>query len=314
MLNMNIEELKSDLQYLYNNDQISVVVYVLLKNKQHKKLDISKDALGSLKSVFMNRLNEQIIQKQDISILNLSDADERTNAIYLCDLDIPEGLNCLDEVLDSDDLDKFNFKNDNISNIKAFIIKIGNHSKQLVLYKTLAPVNVFGRSSFFLAKRNERFEQIEDEFLRISSNFEFMKINGKLLIIDLEILEKSFGFHAIITKEAANGIQAIKDINILENIEVLEELISDITYARKLTKIGKSSPVIKANLPNESVIQFCKQFPNLKDKIRFNSDENKILLDTNVSKNLFIQLLMDNFLTSELTHFHYKSIAKDDAE
>jgi hypothetical protein len=37
-------------------------------------------------------------------------------------------------------------------------------------------------------------------------------------------------------------------------------------------------------------------------------------LDTKVSKDLFINLLMDNFLTSELTKFHYASIAKDSVE
>jgi hypothetical protein len=312
---MNIEELKTDLQDLCNNNQTSIVVFVLMKNGssfQHKKLNIEKKSLGSLKALFTNNLNEKVVTQTDISLLNLSESDERSNAIYLYDLEIPEGLACLEQVLDSDNLDFFNFKYDNLANVKAFIIKIGNHSKQVVLYKTLAPVNVYGRSSFFLGKKdNERFEKIEDEFLRISPNFQFMRINDLLLIFDLKTLEKFFGFHDVITREARNGIQAIKDIDILEDSEILEELIVDVKYARKFTKIAKSSPVIKANIPNESIIKFCKEFPKLKGKIRFNSSENKIRLDTKISKDLFIQLLMDNFLTSELTSFHYTSVAKD---
>ncbi|WP_240068822.1 hypothetical protein [Enterobacter hormaechei] len=34
-------------------------------------------------------------------------------------------------------------------------------------------------------------------------------------------------------------------------------------------------------------------------------------LDTKVSKDLFIKILMDDFLTSQLTQFYYESLAKD---
>ena len=100
-------------------------------------------------------------------------------------------------------------------------------------------------------------------------------------------------------------------IQLIENPEVLHELLGDVKYARRVTKIAKSSPVLKAEVPNASIIAFCKSFPKLVGKIRFNDAEDKIVLDTKVSKDLFIKLLMDDFLTSELTHFHYASVAKD---
>ncbi|HGW1475718.1 TPA: Kiwa anti-phage protein KwaB-like domain-containing protein, partial [Escherichia coli] len=52
----------------------------------------------------------------------------------------------------------------------------------------------------------------------------------------------------------------------------------------------------------------------LKGKIRFTEDGTQILLDTKVSKDLFIKLLMDDFLISELTESYYNSIAKDTVE
>ncbi|WP_082601230.1 Kiwa anti-phage protein KwaB-like domain-containing protein [Ferrovum sp. JA12] len=51
--------------------------------------------------------------------------------------------------------------------------------------------------------------------------------------------------------------------------------------------------------------------PNIDRKIRFNQAEDKIVLDSKVSKDLFIKLLMDNFLTSALTNYHDESVAKD---
>ncbi|WP_420868523.1 Kiwa anti-phage protein KwaB-like domain-containing protein [Alkalimarinus coralli] len=66
-------------------------------------------------------------------------------------------------------------------------------------------------------------------------------------------------------------------------------------------------------MENNQIISFCKTFPKLANRIRLNEDETKIGLDTKVSKDLFIKLLMDDYLTSELTHFHYESVSKDSA-
>ena len=100
----------------------------------------------------------------------------------------------------------------------------------------------------------------------------------------------------------------------IANPEVLHELLDDVKYARRFTKVAKASPVLKAGVPNANIISFCKTFPRLAGKIRFNDDEDKIFLDTKVSKDLFIKLLMDDFLTSELTNFHYASLAKDSVD
>jgi hypothetical protein len=157
-------------------------------------------------------------------------------------------------------------------------------------------------------------EQIDDEFLRISANFQLLKIAGKLLVLDLEAIEKSFGFDEIIKKEGTQGVAAVEEMQLVENPEVLHELLEEVKYAKKLAKVAKASPVRNAGVPNSSIINFCKNFPGLKGKIKFNANENKIWLDTNVSKNLFIKLMMDDFLTSELTSYHYESVAKDRAD
>jgi len=143
-------------------------------------------------------------------------------------------------------------------------------------------------------------EKIDDEFLRVSSGFQLLWINGELLVIDLNAIEKSFGFHEIITREAALGITSIESMELIKNPEVLRELLDDVKYARRFTKVAKASPVMKAGVANSSIINFCKNFPKLAGKIRFNEAGDKIVLDTKVSKDLFIKLLMDDFLTSEL--------------
>ncbi len=204
-----------------------------------------------------------------------------------------------------------NLTQHDLSSIKALLIELGNDENQIVLYKTLAQVNVFKRSGLFLKKSKSRLEKIDDEFLRISSGFQMLQVNNTLLVVDLQTIEKNFGFHDEIKKEAAVGVEALKSMNLVQNHEVLSEMNDDIKYARKFTKIAKSSPVLKLGIPNNEIIQFCQTFPTLTGRIRFNDAADKIVLDTKVSKDLFIQLLMDNFLTSELTKSYYASVAKD---
>ena len=315
---MNAEELKSELQPFFDNfDEIGVTVYAIPKSRgdgEPRKLDIEAQALQGLKSLFMQSLREEIMGRDELSVLNLSTSDERTHAIYVYDIDVPDEFAAMENVSSSDNFSLLDLAQSDLSDIKALLIEIGNNIGQIVLYKTMAPVNIFSRASFFLKKSRHRLEQINDEFLRVSAGFQLMRINGELLVIDLNSIERSFGFHEVIIREAALGIRAIESISLIENPDVLHELLNEVKYARRFTKVARSSPVLRAQVPNASIIQFCRNFPKLAGRFRFNDAGNKIVLDTKVSKDLFIKLLMDDFLTSELTNFHYESVAKDSAE
>jgi Domain of unknown function (DUF4868) len=315
---MTTEELKKHLQQLYDQiDQSGIAVYAILKGEETaepKKLDIEAASLPSLKALFIESLKEKLSEQKDLALVPLSSSDERTNAIYLYDLEVPQELtHAFNAVAQQDGLALFNFSEKQLLNIKALLIEIGNNECQIILYKSMSTVNIFGQSSYFLMKHQHRIKKIEDDFMRISSGFQLLKIGGEILVLELSVLEKTFGFHDVIKREATISLKAIQAISLLENIEVLSEMIEDVKYARKFTKIAQSSPVLKEKIKNDRIIHFCKTFPKLKGKIRFNDAENKIRLDTKVSKELFIQLLMDDFLTSELTHHHYTSLAKNEA-
>lgn len=312
---MNADDLKASLQPFYEDCQsVGVCVSVVLKGQEQDepvRLDIEAEALSALKELFMDRIRKEILEREDLSVLNLSSADERRHAVYIYDLEVPSELLALEKVVASDNLPLLNLSSNSLAAIKALLVEIGNNERQMVLYKTLAPINIFGRAGLFLKKSPTRLEKLDDEFLRVNSSFQMLRIDGKLLIVDIEAVEKSFGFHDIIKREAAAGVSVIEARALLENPEALTELLEDVRYARKLTKVAKESPVLKAGIPNSEIVSFCQTFPKLVGKIRFNEAQDRILLDTRVSKDLFIRLLMDDFLTSELTKFHYTSLAKD---
>ncbi|OTL81185.1 DUF4868 domain-containing protein [Acinetobacter pittii] len=305
---------KEDLKSFSEEQGVTAIVYALLKDGQLKKLDIENKALDDLKNIFLNYIHDEILLNDEMHLLTLSSADERGNVIYEYDLDFPEDFNCINQVSD-DKFPKpvFNNSKDDLGNIEALVVEIGNEKRQIVLYKTMANINVFRQKSFILgAVKTDRFERIDKDLLRVSPNFQFIKTNLGFFVLELKTLEKLFSFHTVIKKEATKSCSAIQDRSILENPETLIELIEDIKFARKLVKIYKSSPVLLHSIPNSEIIKFCEHYPSLKGRVRFNEAKNKILLDTKVSKELFIKVLMDDYLTSELTKLHYDTLAKNE--
>jgi hypothetical protein len=165
-----------------------------------------------------------------------------------------------------------------------------------------------------LKRANQRLERFEDQLLRITAKFQVLRVDEEIIITDLSSIEKSFGFHDVITREATASLAVINQMALIQNIESLQELVTDVSFARKLTKVAKNSPVIKMNIPNASIIFFSKQHPLIKRKMRYSEDGTQFNLDTRVSKDLLIKILNDDLLTSELTKLYYDSLAKDGIE
>ena len=67
-------------------------------------------------------------------------------------------------------------------------------------------------------------------------------------------------------------------------------------------------------VPNAQVIAFVGAHPAHRGKFRLSDDGSKLKLDTKVSQDLFLKLLNDDFLQSELTKRYYASLAKDDVD
>ena len=72
----------------------------------------------------------------EIEVLKLSSADERKNGLYYYDLDeLPEEMIMMGEVIAKNaESETFNFSNDSLEEIVAFITVIGNAEKKIVLY------------------------------------------------------------------------------------------------------------------------------------------------------------------------------------
>jgi hypothetical protein len=150
--------------------------------------------------------------------------------------------------------------------------------------------------------------------LRITPKFQVLRVQNEIIITDLATIERSFGFHDVITREAIASLELINNLQLVANIDSLQELVHNVSFARKLTKVAKNSPVIKLEIPVEQIIAFAKTHPLTKKKMKYNDNGTRFNLTTKVSKNLLIKILNDDLLTSELTKLYYDSLAKDDIE
>lgn len=311
---MNKQELNEALAFINAPEgELQIIIYANISGvNEPKRLDIKEEDLTELRRLFVASIESSIISKEDHTVLLLSSADERGNCFYQYDLEVPEGLKRLETIIGNDNLSNFSLSDNQFSNIESLIIVLADTENEISLFKKLSTVEVIGRGGFMLWKSNQRFERFKDQILRISSSFQALRVGGEIIIIDLDAIEKEFGFHEVIIKEATKSLSVIEEKELVDNIDSLKELVSDVRFARKLTKVARNSPVIRLGIPNESIIAFAKNHPLTKKKMKYNDSHTKFHLDTKVSKNLLIKILNDDLLTSELTKLYYDSLAKDD--
>ncbi len=309
---MNKAELNQLLEFLtVPTGELQVILYACFKEQVTKKLDIRADDLPPIKQLFIDSVINMVINKDDFSVIPLSSADERGKCFYQYDLELPKELVALQAVIGNDQIEVFSFQNDTFVDIDALVVVLADDNNEISIYKKLSPIEILGRGGYMLWKSNQRLERFEEQLLRISPSFQVLNVRGQVIILNLDTIERSFGFHDVIKREAKIGLEAIREKSIVSNIDTLEELVVNISFARKLTRIARCSPVIKNNIPNANIITFSRAHPAIKNKMRYTVDGSQFTLDTNISKDLFLKLLNDDFLTSELTRLYYESLAKD---
>lgn len=281
-----------------------------------KRADVeSEKTAPELCQLYVDRLKNTVLENDEISIVNLSCADERINVLYRYDYSVfPEELQLINSfnIRDAIKLEFFDFNDDNISQLFAFIIYIGNMKDGVLLFRKHYPVTMIKRGTFLLFKRGERLEKFDDsDIFRMNGDYNILKVDNQMYVKDLPVLEKNCGFEELIRERANNIIKVINQRSLVEDITALTEASKDISFAKKLAKTYNNSPVIKKEIPNDKIIEFCKSNPGLTNVFKYSLDGKRFVLDTKSAKLKFLKLLNDDYLISELTQSYYNSIAKD---
>lgn len=321
---MQIRKIKNEIDEILN-EKHGIMLYAVLKTEEGKVVkflniadeDDDKDntSIDLLKGFTEIIKNKFAVYNEDDEILKLSSADERKNALYYYDLDeLPmemERLKDISETLNVGEI--FNFKQDSLNQITALIIVIGNENCNLIMYKQQYPVSLLNRDRYMLTPiiHENRLKRFDQDILRIDFNYQFFLWNDVIYISDIEKMEKICSFHDIVINEARTSIQKIEEMDILDNIEVLNDELDNITFARKLTRIYKDSKVL-GKVSNQAIIDFSLRHHYFKNNpLKLTESKDKFILDTKKSKETFIKLMNDDLLTSQLTNSDYESLAKN---
>ena len=323
---MKTKELQQEIQEMLKGIK-GITMYALIRrdNEENvKKINIADEhdptdnRAQELLNGFVEAINNKFSSYEDENeIIKLSAADERKNGLYYYDLDeLPKEMEVLMKISNPEtDIETFNFKEDSLENISAFIIVVGNAEESIVMYKQQYPISLLKRDRYMLTPilHKNRLIKFDQDILRVDFNYQFFLWNDTIYISDIDKMEKICSFHNIIVNEARKSIQAIENMNILDNVDVLLDELDNITFARKLTRVYKDSKVI-GKVENAQIIAFSQQHSYFRNNpLKLNENKDKFLLDTKKSKNTFIKLLNDDLLTSGLTSNDYEALAKNNA-
>lgn len=318
---MEVEILKKNIENIVSQP-ISAQVFLLLKQDDQfiaKRADLENGKTETeVTKLFNEFILNKIVNNDELQLCELSTADERTNALYHYDYDeYPEELKLFKEFdINSSisNIDKFNFHKDNINSLYGYIIYLGTMENGIVLFKKHYSISLIRRDSFLLGikKAKKRFELIQgDDILRLNGDAQLMLIDGEIYVLDTKVLEQNIKFSALINKAADETIAAIDVLGLLDDIQVLKDSAEEINFARKLSKVKKTSPIFSLNIPKETIVQFTKNTKELAGRFKYSEDGQAIRLDTKKSKDAFLKLMNDSFLRSELTNQYYETSAKD---
>ena len=321
---MSSDELKSRLTAILGQKAVGLMAYAVLKDNNGytlKKLAIMNEAATKLRdalTINIRALEQTLEANDEYQVISLSSADDRATAIYQYDLEKrPQFFDAFDEILMHRENNYFlesnnkvfDFSQNNLAEIDGVILEYGSIDNSMLIYRKNYPINLFKQDKIFLVKESDtQLTTIDNDFLRIDAKIDFFRIDGNVLICNLDALEKYCEFHQIIKAEATRSLGSIARLEILDNIDCLEERVGELPFARKLTRISTSSPVF--TLPKRKIIDFAKNHSTLCAKFHFTNNDT-IVLRSKKEQDLFVRLLNDDFLHSELTNYDYMTPAKD---
>lgn len=318
---MDVEKLKDYIETVFSSAS-TIQVYMMLKHDDEfvlKLANLEDDKTEpEVRNLFEGYVKDVILANEVLEICELSKDDERVNAIYHYDYnEYPEELSLFKSFNikeSAESYDKFNFNEDDLKNLYGYIIYIGNMNEGIVLFKKHYAITLIKRDSFLLGlkKSKERFELVsEDDMLRLNGDIQLMIIAGEMFVLDTKILTQNMKFNKLITKAADETIDAIAALGLLEDVQVLRDTVEDFSFARRLSKVKKTSPIFELGIPKETIVEFTKRTSQLAGRFKYSDDGQTIRLDTKKSKDAFIKLMNDSFLRSELTNQYYETSAKD---
>lgn len=323
---MTKESLQEKLDGLIAQQECGMNLYFILHQQDDyilKKANVKNEALSPIRNILRDNLVQlrQMMDEPTFNVLNLSGAEDRKNVIYQYDLEEElRPISLMKEVdanlfndgyFTPDNNRVFDFDNDTFEDVDAWIASYGVEGNHIIIYRKTFSVNLLKQGrNLFIFKDAEQIDIIKDDIFRIDGKIDFFLLDDTSLIYNISILEKFNDFKDIVQRSARNSLQQIADADLVDDIAKLQERAdSDISFARKLIKVTTNALILNV-VSKDAIIRFAREHAYLSRRLKVSVD-NKFELEKKSAQNLFIQLLDDAFLHSELSSNDYLSPGKD---
>lgn len=315
---MTREELISELQFVIDEKiEKTLNIFVTTDTTGLQLFNIVDKDLNELTKMFSWSIRAEAIDREYV-IEDYSTSLTRNDVFHIYDLDDQptEEMIRMAEVVSIQDPDYFDRTISRIEKINGIyiVIKDVDNRHVLTLFKKITNVDkAYAASSFLIfGKEDKLFERQKENMLRISPSFQMMRVKGKIILTDLDKLEKPLHLDAILQKETARDVMNLGK-GLITNNEHLLSVCQKPKNCQKLRHALQKSKVVeklKSGVLNSSmIINFVKNKTTL--KFHYNRAGNIFELKSEAEAIRFIKLMDDDYLLSELTGEKYDSGLKD---
>ena len=317
---MTKDKIYKKLQFLYEKDSHKEMQMFGFKKNDPQPYEINIDNCleQEIIAVMSDGLKESLIDK-DYQIVDYSLADERKGRYYRYDVpEIPDAFKAMSDVIGKSDAPKYDFSNDGVGAIDHFIMVFSDSIHPFSIYKSVSNVEKVMKSkkSLLAIMGKDILKSYDKPLLRIGSGFQVIFFpTDEYIILDEKFAENSFGLHQILKNQATKLIKTLDDKKLLPDVKKIEKYNENVAFSRKLVKVLSTSKVLQ-DVEKDKIMDFVKDDPKLKSVLRIVNHKGSKYFEMNNKRSamVFLDLLNDEFVYSELTGQKYQAPAKDPYE
>ncbi|WP_323901238.1 Kiwa anti-phage protein KwaB-like domain-containing protein [Aeromonas hydrophila] len=213
---------------------------------------------------------------------------------------------------------KFDFKSHSLSHVKGVIYHLSDsNGNNVTLYQHKYPVSLHKKTKLSYCSLNGRtLGRITDDSIDINNTIDFLYLNQKFYVTNVNLLERFYGLETVIdnlAKKATPLILALQIVdvkNIPNPIDIFDGMHKDRRFMKTLAMVAQGT-IVQKGINISQIKQVMSSFPIFQRKITI--ENNLVILNTKEQKRYFIRLLNNEASFTALDNTPFLAVEKDSA-
>lgn len=297
------------------------VLNLILPDKEYashnayRVANIGRDSGQTLAKSYLDLLirDAEVELDDNAEVQKYSSLDKRNEFLFEYDLEMPAVLTEYAQMARRKYEDCQELREMELYNVKGYLVRIGIEDNAIVLYRKHSAVNTFKASQSIWNFCNNRFKRVNKPMIRIDSSFDLMWVDSKLYVRNVKTLEAFSEVQECIRRDAKKCVDKIARMGIVNDWNVLLRYVeTDVGIARKFAKLAKEVSVFE-KLDRAILFNFVESHNSILKKLKIDTDSTKprFHVASKEGCRALLNLLNDDYLTSQLTGCDYEVMMKD---